>query len=109
MIQSLHEQPRGFVPCPVPASDVERKAERFRQILADIDFALTIEIEKLERREGDLDTVPALIEVLKEAHRRRRDPYVRKIAELAVHPADKSATRQGGPRPAGPPPCGIGR
>lgn len=108
MIQSLHEQPRGFVVRPIHASDLERKAERFRQILADIDFALTIEIEKLERREGDLETVPALIEILKEAHQKRRDPYVRKLAELAIQPADKPAMRHGGPLLAAASPRGFG-
>ena len=97
MFQSLldREQPTDVLGRPLHAPDVERKAERFRQILAHIDFALTIEIEKLERRDGDPDTVPALIGVLKEAHRMRRDPYVRKLAELAVGPTGHPATQGG--------------
>jgi hypothetical protein len=55
----------------VYASDIRRRIANLHQILADIDFALAAEIEKLKLREGDSERVPALIDV-------------RRLAELSM-------------------------
>jgi hypothetical protein len=68
----------------VYASDVRRRIANLHQILADIDFALAAEIEKLKLREGDSERVPALIETLREMHQQRREPFVRRLAELSM-------------------------
>ena len=86
MIQSTNEHmhPRSFPAGQVYPSDVERRAEPLRRILADIDFALVIEIQQLKRGSGDKQHVPAQIEALREGHRQRRKPYVQKLAGLSA-------------------------
>jgi hypothetical protein len=86
MIQSTSEHilPRSFPTGRAYSSDVERRAERLRRILADIDFALGIEIQKLKRESGGKQLVPAQVEALREAHRQRRKPYVQKLAGLSA-------------------------
>ena len=61
---------------------MECKAEPLRRILADIEFALVIEIQQLKRGSGDKQHVPAQIEALREGHRQRRKPYVQKLVRL---------------------------
>jgi hypothetical protein len=86
MIQSTneHTHSRSFPAGQAYPSDVERKAERLRRILADIDFALGIEIQQLKRENGGKQLVPAQIEALRETHRQRRKPYVQKLAGLSA-------------------------
>ena len=84
MIQSTNEHmhPRSFPASQAYPSDMDHKAERLRRILADIDFALVIEIQQLKRGSGDKVHVPAQIEALRKAHRQRRRPYVQKLVRL---------------------------
>jgi len=86
MIQSTngHMHPRSFPTDRAYSSDVERRAECLRRILADIDFALGIEIQQLKRENGGKQLVPAQIEALRETHRQRRKPYVQKLAGLSA-------------------------
>ena len=89
MIQSTNEHmhPRSFLAGQAYPSDVEHKAERLRRILADIDFALAIEIQQLKRGSGDKQHVPAQIEALRKAHRQRCRPYVQKLFRLSARQA----------------------
>ena len=93
MIQSTNEHmhPRSFPAGQAYPSDVEHKAERLRRILADIDFALVIEIQQLKRGSGDKVHVPAQIEALRKAHRQRRRPYVQKLFGLSANAGRKPA------------------
>ena len=87
MIQSTNEHvhPRSFSADQPYPPDVGHKAERFRQILADIDFALVIAIQQLKRENRGNQLVPAQVEALREAHRQRCKPYVCKLAELSAN------------------------
>jgi hypothetical protein len=93
MIQSTneHTHSRSFPAGQAYPSDVECKAERLRQILADIDFALAIEIQQLKRGSGDKQRVPAQIEALRKAHRQRCRPYVQKLFRLSASAGRKPA------------------
>ena len=93
MIQSTNEHmhPRPFPTGQAYPSDVERRAERLRRILADIDFALVIGIQQLKRGSGDKQHVPAQIEALREGHRQRRKPYVQKLIGLYASAGRKPA------------------
>ena len=84
MIQSTNEHmhPRSFPAGQACPSDVECKAEPLRRILADIEFALVIEIQNLKRGSANKQHVPAQIEALREGHRQRRKPYVQKLVGL---------------------------
>ena len=93
MIQSTNEHmhPRSFPAGQAYPSDVECKAEPLRRILADIDFALAIEIQQLKRGSGDKVHVPAQIEALRKAHRQRCRPYVQKLFRLSASAGRKPA------------------
>jgi hypothetical protein len=93
MIQSTNEHmhPRSLPAGQAYPSDVEHKAERLRRILADIDFALVIEIQKLKGGSGDEQHVPAKVEALREGHRQRRKPYVQKLIGLYASAGRKPA------------------
>ena len=93
MIQSANEHmhPRSFPAGQAYPSDMGHKAERLRRILADIDFALVIEIQQLKRESGDKVHVPAQIEALRKAHRQRRRPYVQKLFGLSASAGRKPA------------------
>lgn len=89
MRQTSHEPAplnvsRGGQVC---ALDVPRRIANLHQILGDIDFALAVEIERLGCREGDSEPGPALIETLRQKHQLRREPFVRRLAELSTDAA----------------------
>ena len=61
-----------------------RRIANLNRILADLDFALAVEIEKLKGQEGHSERVRALIDTLKAKHQQCREPFVRRLAALSA-------------------------